>query len=667
MAQQDNIKNKYLHNHKVHDNHSDHSHEHDHSHENMSFTKEKTHNLTLGDFSVAIVCLLMVISAVVMTNLQVSFFKGFFELAWYIVAYLIVGYGVLKNAVYSIFKGEIFNEFFLMSIATIGAFFIEQYSEGVAVMLFYYVGELFQEAAANRAKKSIQALLDVRSDITTVIRDNKAIEIDPKDVKVGEIIRIKPGEKVALDGILLNDKASFNTAALTGESKPDTISKSEPVLAGMINLNTVCEIQVTALFEDTKLSKILYMIQEATAKKSKTQLFITRFAKIYTPIVVLLAALIVILPKFFITDYIFNDWLYRGLIFLVISCPCALVISVPLGYFGGIGLASRNGVLFKGSNYLDVMTEVNTIVMDKTGTLTKGVFTVQQIQSEFLDQQELLRITAGIEQHSTHPIASAITKYVSENVTTSIPQATDIQEIPGHGLQANVQGKQVLAGNLKLLSKFNISYPSHVKDIVETIVVIAVDNKYAGYITIADEIKPDSLQAINTMKSMGLQTVMLSGDKTSIVQKVAKELGIDMAYGDLLPDDKVKHVEALKQQGRKIAFTGDGINDAPVIALSDAGIAMGGLGSDAAIETADIVIQNDQPSKIPLSIKIAKKTRAIVIQNISLALGVKLIVLILGAFGEANLWEAIFADVGVSIIAILNSVRIQHLKIENLK
>ncbi|MHC5309338.1 heavy metal translocating P-type ATPase [Myroides sp. LJL116] len=658
MCQSDNAKSNVKHDHA---NSSEDHTGHDHDHDTIDLNSQEVHSLTLKDFSVAIVCLLLIIAGVVMEHLQLSFFTGVFQFAWYLVAYLIVGFGVLKNAYNFILKGEVFNEFFLMSIATIGAFAIGQYSEGVAVMLFYYVGELFQEAAANRAKKSIQALLDVRSDIATVIREGKAVEIDPKQIEVGEIIRVKVGEKVPLDGILLTKNASFNTAALTGESKPDTKQEGQSVLAGMINLNTVCEIRVTAKFEDTKLSQILYMIQDATSKKSKTQLFITRFAKIYTPIVVVLAALIVIIPKFIFADYVFNDWLYRGLVFLVISCPCALVISVPLGYFGGIGLASRNGVLFKGSNYLDVMTTVDTVVMDKTGTLTQGVFSVQQIQPNEVSQEDLLLYTAAIEQHSTHPIASAITQYVKENFPNKELQAQNISEIAGHGLEGNINGKRVLVGNAKLLDKFSITYPKEIHEIVETIVIVAIEDNYAGYITIADKIKPDSFQAIQKLKEMGILTVMLSGDKTSIVNKVAKELQIDQAFGDLLPDDKVRHVERLKELGHKIAFTGDGINDAPVIALSDAGIAMGGLGSDAAIETADIVIQNDQPSRIPLSIKIAKRTRKIVIQNISLAIGIKLLVLILGAFGQANLWEAIFADVGVSIIAILNSVRIQHI------
>lgn len=636
---------------------------HDHSHDEVNFDEKET-SLGFKDFLPGIISFVIMIAGIVMDQLEVSFFQGFLRFSWYLVAYLYVGLSVILQAYKSILKGEVFNEFFLMSIATIGAFAIGEYSEGVAVMLFYFVGELFQEAAANRAKSSIQALLDIRSDETTVIRNGIAVVVDPKEVEIDEIIRIKVGEKVSLDGVLLSKEAAFDTAALTGESKPDTKRTGESVLAGMINLNTVCEVRVTAAYADTKLSQILTMIQDATAKKSKTQLFITRFAKIYTPIVVLLAAILTLAPALFVENYVFQDWLYRGLVFLVISCPCALVISVPLGYFGGIGLASRNGILFKGSNYLDVMTEVDTVVMDKTGTLTKGVFTVQEVKPNDYSQEELLLYTASLEEHSTHPIATAITAYVKKLYPNHSFEAKDIEEIAGHGLKGDINGKTILAGNAKLLDKFGIVYPSEVKDIVESIVLVGIDQSYAGYITVADEIKEDSKEAIEQLHAMGIKTVMLSGDKTSIVDKVAKELKIDTAFGNLLPDDKVRHVEELKKQGRKIAFTGDGINDAPVLALSDAGLAMGGLGSDAAIETADIVIQNDQPSRIPLAIRISKKTRKVVIQNITLAIGVKVIVLALGALGEANLWAAIFADVGVSLIAILNSVRIQYSRIK---
>ncbi len=589
-----------------------------------------------------------------------SFFHGFTRLIWYVVAYIPVGIPVLKDAVKSISKGAFFSEFFLMSIATLGAFFINEYSEGVAVMLFYAVGELFQSAAVNRAKRSIKALLDIRPDTVNVNRNGTLQTVFPNEIKVGETIQVKAGEKVALDGELISDTASFNTAALTGESKPDTKSKGEKVFAGMINLNSVSDIKVTALFKDSKLSKILEMVQDATARKAPTQLFISKFAKIYTPIVVFLAIGICLLPYLFVSNYVFSDWLYRSLVFLVISCPCALVISIPLGYFGGIGLASRNGILFKGSNYLDVMTKIDTVVMDKTGTLTKGVFKVQEIKAVSIDEKELLKLTAAIEGKSTHPIALAIVQYAGDSIKNS--SIDKVEEISGHGLKGVIDGKEVLAGNLKLLKKFNIDFDKEIESIVETIVVVAVNNKYAGYITIADEIKEDAAQAIKDMHSLNIKTVMLSGDKQTVVDKVAQLLKIDNAFGNLLPENKVEKVQALKNENRTIAFVGDGVNDAPVIALADAGIAMGGLGSDATIETADIVIQNDQPSKIVTAIKIGKVTKKIVWQNITMAMGVKVVVLIMGAGGIATLWEAVFADVGVALLAILNAVRIQRIK-----
>jgi len=432
------------------------------------------------------------------------------------------------------------------------------------------------------------------------------------------------------------------------------------VLAGMINLNTVSEIKVTALFKDSKLSKILEMVQDATARKSQTQLFISRFAKVYTPIVFFLALAVVLVPYFFVDNYVFRDWLYRGLVFLVISCPCALVVSIPLGYFGGIGLASKNGILFKGGNFLDVMTKVNAIVMDKTGTLTKGVFKVQQVMANGMDEKELLRLAAALEKNSTHPVGKAVVEYVEEIGDTV---ASNVEEVAGHGLKGTVEGKEVLAGNLKLMKKFDIMYPSELENLVDTVVVTAVNNKYAGYITIADEIKEDAATAIKQMHDLKIKTVMLSGDKQAVVNNVAKKIGIDEAYGDLLPEDKVEKVQKIKNDGKHIAFVGDGVNDAPVVALADAGIAMGGLGSDATIETADVVIQNDQPSKIVSAIKVGKITRSIVWQNIILAMVVKAIVLILGAGGVANLWEAVIADVGVALLAILNAVRIQKMRI----
>lgn len=577
------------------------------------------------------------------------------------IAYLLAGYKVLDLAFRKARRGDFFNEFVLMSVATLGAFYIEEYDEGVAVMVFYGIGEWFQSVAVKRAKASIKALLDIRPDEVNVMRDGQSKRVHSSEVELEEIIQMKPGEKVALDGVLNSESSSFNTAALTGESRPDTKYKGEQVLAGMVNLNTVSEVKVTALFKDSKLSKILEMVQDATARKSQTQLFISRFAKVYTPIVFFLALAVVLVPYFFVDNYVFNDWLYRGLVFLVISCPCALVVSIPLGYFGGIGLASKNGILFKGGNFLDVMTKVNAIVMDKTGTLTKGVFKVQQIVPAGMDEKELVRLTAALEKNSTHPIGKAVVDYAGDAIGNTT--ASNVEEISGHGLKGTIDGKEILAGNLKLMKKYNIPYPAEVDKLVDTIVVTAVNNQYAGYITIADEIKEDAVTAIIEMHKLKILTVMLSGDKQAVVDNVAKQVGIDEAYGDLLPEDKVAKVQKIKDEGRHIAFVGDGVNDAPVVALADAGIAMGGLGSDATIETADIVIQNDQPSRIVSAIRIGKITKKIVWQNIFLAMTVKVIVLILGAGGVANLWEAVIADVGVALLAIMNAVRIQRMKI----
>ncbi len=577
------------------------------------------------------------------------------------IAYLLAGRKVLYMAFRKARRADFFNEFVLMSVATLGAFYIREYTEGVAVMIFYSIGEWFQDSAISRAKASIKALLDIRPDEVSVIRNGSEQTLNPSEVQLEEVIRIKPGEKVALDGELLSEKSSFNTAALTGESKPDTKYKGETVYAGMINLNTVSEVKVKSLFKDSKLSKILEMVQDATARKSQTQLFISRFAKVYTPIVFFLALALVTVPYFFVDNYVFNDWLYRGLVFLVISCPCALVVSIPLGYFGGIGLASRNGILFKGGNFLDVMTKVNAVVMDKTGTLTKGVFKVQKVVAVDNDEKTLARMTAALEKSSTHPIGKAIIDHVGKDLGEVT--VTNVEEIAGHGLKGTILGKEMLAGNLKLLKKFNIDYPKEIEQITDTIVVTAINNQYAGYITIADEIKEDAAQAIKDMHALGIKTVMLSGDKQSVVDSVAKQINIDEAYGDLLPEGKVEKVQLLKDEGLRIAFVGDGVNDAPVVALADAGIAMGGLGSDATIETADVVIQNDQPSRIVSAIKAGRITRNIVWQNIILAMVVKAIVLVLGAGGVATLWEAVIADVGVALLAIVNAVRIQRMKL----
>jgi Cd2+/Zn2+-exporting ATPase len=617
---------------------------------------------TFRMFLPAILSLALLLIAIVFDNyLPQSWFKGYVRIGWYIVAYIPVGFPVLKDAFNSIRKGEIFSEFLLMSIATIGAFAIEEYPEGVAVMLFYAIGEVFQTLAVKRAKANIKTLLDQRPDTVTVLQNNEAKIIKAAEANIGDIIQLKSGEKLGLDGELLSETASFNTAALTGESKPDTKQKGETVLAGMINLNTVSQIKVTTAYTDSKLSKILEMVQNAAAQKAPTELFIRKFAKIYTPIVVFLAVGICVLPMLFVSNYVFKDWLYRALIFLVISCPCALVISIPLGYFGGIGAASRNGILFKGSNFLDIIANIQNIVMDKTGTLTKGVFDVQEvnIKTEF-NKDELLQMVNALESQSTHPVATAIQKYVG-NVNASI-QLTNVEEIAGHGLKANINGKELLVGNFKLMDKFNITYDVNTDELVYTVIAIAYDKKFAGYLTIADEIKEDAKDAVNKLHSMKVKTTMLSGDKTSVVKFIADKLGIDNAFGDLLPEDKVNKVKEIKDKSETVAFVGDGVNDAPVVALSDVGIAMGGLGSDATIETADVVIQNDEPSKIAMAINIGKQTKKIVWQNIGLAFTVKAVVLILGAGGLATMWEAVFADVGVALLAILNAVRIQRMK-----
>lgn len=579
----------------------------------------------------------------------------------YVVAFLLAGSNVLNLAFRRIKRGDIFNEFVLMSTATLGAFYIGAYSEGVAVMIFYSIGEWFQDSAVQKARSNIKALLDIRPDEATVIRNGKHEISHATEILPGETILVKNGEKVALDGSLLSEYASFNAAALTGESMPVIKNRSETVFAGMINVDQVAEIKVTASFKDSALSRILDMVQDAAARKSQTQLFISRFAKVYTPIVFFLAMALVVLPYFFVQEYVFNVWFYRALVFLVISCPCALVISIPLGYFGGIGLASRHGILFKGGNFLDAITKTDTVVMDKTGTLTKGVFEVQQVVVEGITEADLINITVNLEKHSTHPVGKAIIDYANGSAVDA--KVEDVKEIPGMGLFGKIDGKDVLAGNDKLFEKFAIPIPAHVLNETDTIVIVALDHKYKGYFIVADEPKTDALQTITGLNKMGIETIMLSGDKQSTATKIAGQLGIKEAYGDLLPEDKLAKLQQLKDAGRRTIFAGDGINDAPVIGLADVGIAMGGLGSDAAIETADVVIQNDKPSSILSAIKIGKITRAIVWQNITLALVVKIIVLALGAGGVATLWEAVIADVGVALLAILNAVRIQRLKV----
>ncbi len=612
---------------------------------------------------------ILLISGIIMNALELPFFReGYFSLIWYVVAYLPVGLPVMKEAWESMKDKDYFSEFTLMFVATLGAFYIGEYPEGVAVMLFYSVGELFQEKAVDKAKRNIGALLDVRPEEAAVVRDGRVIIENPQNVKVGETIEIKTGGRVPLDGMMLNEVAAFNTAALTGESVPRSIRMGEEVLAGMIVTDKVIRIKVIRPFDKSALARILELVQNASERKAPAELFIRKFARVYTPIVIGLAVLIVLLPFIYslITPqflFTFNDWLYRALVFLVISCPCALVVSIPLGYFGGIGAASRLGILFKGGNYLDAVTKINTVVFDKTGTLTKGTFEVQSCNCESgVSEEELIRMIASVESSSTHPIAKAVVNYAGRR-DIELSSVTDSKEYAGLGLEAAVNGIQVLAGNGRLLSKFQIEYPPELLSITDTIVVCAIGNKYAGYLLLSDSLKEDVKIAIQNLKALGIQNIqILSGDKQSIVSNFAEKLGISEAYGDLLPDGKVKHLEELRQHTEnQVAFVGDGMNDAPVLALSNVGIAMGGLGSDAAIETADVVIQTDQPSKVAEAIKVGKLTRRIVWQNISLAFGVKLLVLILGAGGLATLWEAVFADVGVALIAIMNAVRIQKM------
>ncbi|ADB42738.1 heavy metal translocating P-type ATPase [Spirosoma linguale] len=630
---------------------------------------------TWRTYAPAVISLVLLLGGIALDNYAGAgptfrWFKDPIRLIWYVAAYGPVGWPVLKRAWSSILRGDVFTEFFLMGVATLGAFGIREYPEGVAVMLFYTIGELFQDAAVLRARRSIKALLDVRPDEVTVLKNGQAQTVKAATVAVGDVIQIKPGEKVGLDGTMRSSSGTFDTAALTGESVPRTIEKGEAVLAGMINRQSLVEMDVTTPYQDSKLSRILKLVQQATGRKAQTQEFIARFAKIYTPIICLLAVLITVVPYFFVGDYQFADWLYRGLVFLVIGCPCALVISIPLGYFGGIGAGSKQGILFKGSVFLDLMTQVKTVVMDKTGTLTKGVFKVQEVKPVGIDAAELTRLTAALESKSTHPVATAIIEHSDKGHETMSGEG--VEEIAGHGLKGTIEGKEMLAGNAKLLRKFNVAFDEELTKIPFTIVMTAIDGQFAGYFTVADEVKPDAADAVKRLKADGIRTVMLSGDKGAVVEAVAKQVGVDEWHGDLLPEDKVREVERLKADlagnpkrsvaRAKLAFVGDGVNDAPVVALADVGMAMGGLGSDATIETADVIIQNDEPSKIATAIDIGRATRRIVWQNITLSMVVKAIVLVLGAGGLATMWEAVFADVGVAMLAILNAVRVQNLK-----
>ncbi|PWG05028.1 heavy metal translocating P-type ATPase [Polaribacter aquimarinus] len=635
------------------DSEKEHNHNDGHNHNNQSNN--------FKEYFPAIISFTMLIIGLALDYFKVLFFNDWQRIIWYGVAYLPVGFPVVKAGWKNIKKGDVFTEFFLMSIATIGAFVIGEFPEGVAVMLFYAVGELFQAAAVNRAKGNIKALLDVRPKEANLFRDGDYISVSPEAVNIGEKIQVRVGEKIPLDGILLSEKASLNTAALTGESKPDSIQKEAKVYAGSINLESVIEVEVTNKFEDSSIARILDLVQNATARKSKTELFIRQFARIYTPIVVFLAIGVTFIPYFFVDDYVFRDWLYRALIFLVISCPCALVISIPLGYFGGLGAASKNGILFKGASFLDAMTKINTLVMDKTGTVTKGVFKIKEVKAIGCNETEFMQYLMAMEEQSTHPIAKAILEYKAEG---EYFEANKVSEIAGKGLRGIVNSKTVLVGNKALMIANSIYVPTETESIVESIILVAIDNQFAGYVVIADELKEDAKETITDLHKVGIKNIMmLSGDKDSITQQVAKELNIEIAKGGLLPEDKLNEVEILKKNPEnKVAFIGDGINDAPVLAASNVGIAMGGLGSDVAIETADVIIQTDQPSKVVKAIKISRSTRKVVWQNIILAFGVKVIVLFLGAGGLATMWEAVFADVGVALLAILNAVRLQRMR-----
>lgn len=601
-------------------------------------------------------------AAVLATAILLSLNNEWLQIALFIISYIIVGGDVVKRAVKNIFKGQVFDENFLMSIATIGTFFIGEYPEGVAVMLFYQVGELFQSYAVGKSRKSIASLMDIRPDYANVKKGDELVKVDPDEVQIGDIIVIKAGEKIPLDGKVIEGSSMIDTSALTGESVPREVEVGSDILSGCININGVITAEVTKEFGESTVSKILDLVENASSKKSNSEQFITKFARYYTPVVVIIAVFLAIIPPLVIDGATFSDWIYRALAFLVVSCPCALVISIPLSFFGGIGGASKKGVLVKGSNYLEALAETEIVVFDKTGTLTKGVFNVQEIHPEGVSKEELLELTAHAESYSNHPISLSLKRAYSKEIDNG--RILDVEEISGHGVIATVDGKKVMAGNIKLMKMMDIPYFKG--ELIGTIVHVAVNNKYIGYIVIADEVKEDSAQAIKELKAANIkQTVMLTGDNKSIGSKVAKELGLDKVYAELLPADKVEKLEELfsqKSKKGKLAFVGDGINDAPVLARADIGIAMGGLGSDAAIEAADVVIMTDEPSKIATTMKISKKTLKIAHQNIVFAIGIKIIVLILSAFGITTMWAAIFADVGVTIIAVLNAFRALNVK-----
>ncbi|UPO87185.1 heavy metal translocating P-type ATPase [Niallia sp. Man26] len=640
--------NKHDHAHHQHGHSHSHSHGHSHDHGSKSMQRMITR---------------LVIGTIIALFAYFLPLDGVIKLSAFVVAYLIIGGDIVWRACTNIVRGQVFDEHFLMAIATIGAFAIQEYPEGVAVMLFYQVGELFQGAAVNRSRKSISSLMNIRPDYANVMKGETLEKVSPEEVTIGDIIVIKPGEKIPLDGIVVEGKSSVDTSALTGESMPRDVEPGHDILSGFINKNGVLTVKVTKEYSQSTVAKILELVQNASSRKAPTENFITKFARYYTPVVVIIAALLAVVPPLFLEGAVFSDWLYRALIFLVISCPCALVVSIPLGFFGGIGAASKAGILVKGSNYLEALNDVKYAVFDKTGTLTKGVFEVVSVHpANGYSDQDVLRNAASAEIHSNHPIAESIRKAYGGAVSEA--DVNDYEEIPGYGIIAAVNGLKVLAGNYKLMVKEGIDF--ELREEIGTIVYVAANKEFIGSLVISDQLKEDAKQAIAALKQAGIKkTVMLTGDAAAVGASVAKSLNIDVVHAELLPQDKVEEIEKLdkrKSPKEKILFVGDGINDTPVLARADVGMAMGGLGSDAAIEAADIVIMTDEPSKIVSAISIAKKTRKIVWQNIVFALGVKALFLLLGAFGVATMWEAVFSDVGVTLIAVLNAMRVLSIK-----
>lgn len=633
---------------KPHEHSHEHSHDHSHGH---------SHDHSNGEAVSLKENMRLIIGAIVYAIALISTEGSILSVVLFALSYVLVGGEVVLTAIKNILRGEVFDENFLMTVATLGAFFVGEFPEGVAVMLFYQIGEVFQSYAVNRSRKSITSLMNIRADYANVLKDGKEEKVNPETVNIDDVIIIKPGERVPLDGIVLDGTSFVDTSALTGESVPREVSTGEDILAGFINTNGVLKVKVTKNFKESTVSRILELVENASNKKAPTEKFITRFARIYTPIVVFSALALAIIPPLVIKDASFYDWIYRALIFLVVSCPCALVVSIPLGLFAGIGGASRKGILVKGGNYLEALKDVNTVVFDKTGTLTKGVFKVTEINNVDIAKEELIKIAAISESLSNHPIAQSIIKEYGKEIDSN--ELSDYEEISGHGIKVTINNSQVLIGNYKLMEKFEIKYNNI--NSIGTIVHVAINNKYKGNIVISDEIKEGSKSAIEGLKAIGVsQTVMLTGDNKSVGEKVASLVGVDKVFAELLPGDKVEKVEDLIKNNStegKVIFVGDGINDAPVLARADIGVAMGGIGSDAAIEAADVVLMKDDPEALVTAIKVARKTNKILWQNIIFSLGVKVLVLLLGAFGIANMWEAVFADVGVTVIAVINSTR----------